>query len=127
MGRGSMSGVGRKAGAHWHCSWSRNEADGGCALQEVERTRVRLADAGATSALAGCASDGRFFAALDARPGACDTELQALRNQPPPPPGLSRSERGRYEERTRDYHVSSGCRRETEASIPLGGASRPRN
>lgn len=77
--------------------------------------------------LAGCASDGGFSAALDARPGACDTELQALRDQPPPPPGLSRSERGRYEERTRDYHVSSGCRRETEASIPLGGASRPRN
>lgn len=62
-------------------------------------------------ATAGCAGGARY-AGLDSTPSSCAQEHRQYEGQPPAPSHLSKKERGRYEERTRDYHVSQRCQEE---------------
>lgn len=73
--------------------------------------------------LAGCASD-PGVTLLDSGDSFCGQQYRAQREGPPTPAGLSRKERGRYEERTTDYHVSQGCQRDAVRSVtvPLRGS-----
>lgn len=73
----------------------------------------------AALAFAGCASGGGVFSALDSGAGHCDAHYRELRELPPTPSGLSRAERERYEERTRDYHVSRSCQAKAEVTVPI--------
>ncbi|WP_372014970.1 hypothetical protein [Pseudoxanthomonas sp. 10H] len=56
----------------------------------------------------GCAG-GPGHAQLDSTDSFCASQYREHQAAPPPPPGLSREERDRYEERARDYHVSRQC------------------
>lgn len=64
---------------------------------------------------AGCASDGGF-AERDSALSACAVQYREYRNQAPAPSGMTDRERGRYQDATRDYHVSRGCQRDAEAT-----------
>lgn len=69
---------------------------------------------------AGCASDGGV-AARDSTLSPCQAQYREHRNQAPAPTGMSDQDRARYEEATRDYHVSRGCQREAEVThtVPI--------
>jgi hypothetical protein len=64
-------------------------------------------------AATGCAGGARY-AAMDSTPSACAQEYRQLNEQGPAPSHLSKKERGRYEDRARDYNVSQRCQREGE-------------
>ena len=79
------------------------------------------------SAAAGCAGSAHH-AALDSNESWCSGQYRAYDALPPAPSDLSNKERGRYDDRTRDYHVSQECQRAAERTVrhPLPDVPRPR-
>lgn len=87
---------------------------------------VMMAAAAVSMLLLGaCASDPQL-GALDAGDSFCARQYREHRDRAPTPAGLSKKDRGRYEERATDYHVSQGCQREAgnEVTIPVPRAGR---
>ncbi|UNK56806.1 hypothetical protein MNQ95_11700 [Pseudoxanthomonas daejeonensis] len=67
-------------------------------------------------AMAGCAGSAHH-AALESTDSWCSGQYRAHDGVAPAPANLSDKERGRYDDRTRDYHVSQQCQREAERSV----------
>jgi|GEM_PF-1160891 len=65
---------------------------------------------------AGCASD-QQLASLDSGASWCDSQYREYRDAAPTPAGMSKDDRSRYEDMTRDYHVSAACQDEARRTV----------
>lgn len=74
----------------------------------------------AAALAAGCATSASGYGALDSTESQCAAQYRELRDQPPPPAGMSRADRGRHREVTTDYHVSRQCQQEATRSVSVG-------
>lgn len=79
-------------------------------------SRLQVAILAPLLLMGGCAGSTRY-GALDSTESWCAGQYREHRDLAPSPTGLSDKERGRYEERTRDYHVSQGCQRDAARSV----------
>jgi hypothetical protein len=88
------------------------------------RSGARLVMAIAVALASGCTSDPQL-AALDSGGSWCDSQYREYRDAAPAPGGMSDKDRGRYEDRARDYHVSAACQKAAERSIRIPVAGTP--